>query len=190
MEEGATYAWPRGAPARPIAIEQLYEPGKYDAVRVWLSSAQEALRAWQRGEAAAPLEPLVIREEEQPEWARGLVWDTTDPADCKPAASTTQSDPPHSSMNVKFFDEWAAKLEWKDLDMVKQVAAGVVGRAACEKETVLMLHHTGVRKNFQAFADSVEADTAEERKWISSAYTDLPYVPCRLVAKNVAEQRK
>ena len=74
--------------------------------------------------------------------------------------------------------------------MVEQVATGVVGRAACEKDTVLMLHHTGVRKNFQAFATSVEADTAGARQWISEAYADLPYVPCRLVAKNVTEQRK
>ena len=184
------YEWPDGAPERPIAIAQLYAPGAYDRVQAWLNSAKTALTAWQTGEATAPLEPLVIREEEQPEWARGTVWDATNPSDCKPVASTTRSDPPRTSMNVKFFDEWAATLEWGDADMVEQVATGVVGRATCERDTVLMLHHTGVRKHFQAFATSVEADTADDRQWISKAYSDLPYVPCRLVAKNVAEQRK
>ena len=33
--------------------------------------------------------------------------------------------PPHSSMDATFFDYWAAKLEWEDVDMVEMVAADI-----------------------------------------------------------------
>lgn len=188
--ETEEYEWPTGAPAGPIAIEQLYAPGVYEGIRSWLAAAAAVLKAWQRGEMAEPLQPLVIREAEQPCWARGVVWDASDPRDCKPVRCTTRADPPQSSMNSGFFDTWAAELGWLDMDMVEQVATGVVGRAECEKDTVLMIHHTGVKKNFKTFEDSVRADSAEERGWISRPYEHLPFVPCRLVAKNVAEQRK
>ena len=118
-----------------------------------------------------------------------VVWDAADPNDCMPVRRSTRSSPPHSSMDHTFFDFWAAKLSWEDADIIEMIASGVEGRSDCERATVLMMHHKGVREKYTVVAAAVDADTAADRQWVSAPTLHLPYVPCRLVPKNVAEKR-
>ena len=83
-------------------------------------------------------------------------------------AVDASADPPHSSMDYTFFDYWAAKLEWEDEDVIEMVATGVEGRAECERATILMMHHKGVREKYSVVAGAIEADAAPERKWVSA----------------------
>ena len=71
-------------------------------------------------------------------------------------------------MDSTFFDFWAAKLGWKDAEIVEMVATGVESRAECDRATVLMMHHKGVREKFAVVAAAIEADAAEDRGWVSA----------------------
>ena len=51
-------------------------------------------------------------------------------------------------MDHTFFDFWAERLEWEDADIIEMVATGVEGRSECERATVLMMHHKGVREKY------------------------------------------
>ena len=137
-----------------------------------------------------PLEVLHFPQQRLAAWARGVVWNCDNPEDCVPEQPSTAADPPQSGINVAFFREWAAALQWPDEDMIEQVASGIDSRARCDLTTVLRFHHKGLQHNFAPARASVEADAAPERGWIWRGRPHLPYVPARLVAKNVAEQRK
>ena len=112
------------------------------------------------------------------------------PGGLRAGAAVHRSHPPQSGINVAFFREWAAALQWPDEDMVEQVASGVDSRARCDLTTVLRFHHKGLQHNFAPARASVEADTAPERGWISTGTAHLRYVPARLVARNCVSQHK
>jgi hypothetical protein len=174
--------WPEGAPPRPIPIEALYNPGVYvDKVQRWIAEA-----------AAACLEKhadCIIGPEEQPEWARGCVWDTRDPHDCVPIASFSKLDPPQQGVRASFFERWQGVMPGADLDMHHQVRVrGISSRSACPRVTVLTGHHGGVRKHEAVVRQAVHDDT--ERGWITSGAMHPLTVPVRLSPKNVATQLK
>jgi hypothetical protein len=186
----AEYAWPEGAPSPPVAVHALFQEGVYEEITLWLEQARAALAEWRAGRQCKPPPDRTYGQECMRDWARGVVWDARDPSACVPVQRSSRVDPPESYMNVGFFDEWSRRLHCTDTDMIEQVARGVESRARCELTTVLMMHHAGVRKHYGAVQETVEADSAAERRWVSQPYVGLPYVPCRLVAKNVAEQQK
>ena len=47
-----------------------------------------------------------------------------------------------------------------------------------------------MREKYAVVAAAIDADSAEERGWVSPPSPHLRYVPSRLIPKNVAEQRK
>ena len=109
---------------------------------------------------------------------------------CTLEQPSTPDDPPPCEVKRSFFSEWAGKLGWTDREMLYGVAAGVDSHAACELTTVLRFHHKGLQRNFGPARESIEDDARPDRQWITRGTIGLPYVPMRLVARNVAEQLK
>eukprot|EP00965_Chrysotila_dentata_P100381 3316607-Pleurochrysis_carterae.AAC.1 len=99
-----------------------------------------------------------------PQWARGVVWDCADPADCRPVQRSTRST---SFAGARQLDREALRtaaeaLAWGDRDIITQAGeGGVEVRSGCELLTVLAFHHTGLVAQAAAAAAAVEADWAE-----------------------------
>eukprot|EP00965_Chrysotila_dentata_P121354 4012245-Pleurochrysis_carterae.AAC.1 len=124
-----------------------------------------------------------------PEWARGTVWDCSDPTDCRPVQ--------RSSRSTKFAGERqldraalrraAEVLDWQDHDIVAQAGeGGVEVRSDCELLTVLAFHHPGLAA--QAPAASAAVDTDLREGWVAPPVRHLPFVPCRLQPRDVVLQ--
>jgi hypothetical protein len=184
--------WPAGAPPRPIHIRQLYFHGIYAEIREELMAHSAGIAAaLQRQGTVVPKRAARIWRAEscQPAWARGVVWDCTDPEDCVPLQPNTAEDPPADAINREFFQRWATRLRWGDADMLEQVTeSGVESRSGLELATVIMGHHGGLRNNIQPARESIEHDT--NAGWMTAARLDLWTVPARLVPKNVVSQLK
>ena len=189
--------WPAGAPPRPIRIAQLYHDGVYDDILSDMHAGAAQLRPAEAAAAAGETVPYVAAgatrvyrpELTQPEWARLVVWDTSDPDDCVPLQPYDENDPPQQEVRPEFFAEWGERLRWPDHDMLQQVCVtGVESRSSCERCTVIHPHHRGLRENYAPAKASVDKDTAEG--WISLGRRDLWTVPARLVPKNVVSQHK
>ena len=80
----------RQRPSGDIPIEALFLPGVYERVLAWLATAEEAMRALERGERAHPPPTLVVAQEELQPWARGIIWDCRDPQRCEPCQPSTK----------------------------------------------------------------------------------------------------
>jgi hypothetical protein len=92
--------------------------------------------------------------------------------------------PVQHGLNKSFFTEWGARLQTTDADMIQQIAVtGAEGRSACELDTVVFSHHSGLRSNYAPARASVAKDT--ERGWMRAGRRHLWTVPCRVVPKNV-----
>ncbi|KAL3912565.1 MAG: hypothetical protein SGPRY_008297 [Prymnesium sp.] len=156
--------WPEGAPARPIAIRQLYNGGVYERVlakvREEARSVREAI-AEGEGFVAAKVACGVFKAAvSQPAWAAECVWNTSDPADCVPLQPFSEDDPPIQQARAEFFIEWAEKLQWKDEDMIQQVATtGADSGSVCSRDMLIFGHHTGLREHVSPAQAVVEADT-------------------------------
>ena len=149
--------WPVGAPARPIRIEQLYNEGIYNeiigAVGEIAGDIAEAELRVRCGVQQSPMRKRDTRVwravECQPEWARSCPWDSTDPADFVPLRPFSESEPVTHSLSKSFFAQWGERLRWTDKDMLRQITVtGAEGRSACERDTVVMGHHGGLRSNY------------------------------------------
>ena len=55
---------------------------------------------------------------------------------------------------------------------------------------VVMGHHKGLQCDIGPAAKSIESDSAPDKGWMSKGSWDLPTVPGRVVAKNIAEAEK
>ena len=135
---------------------------------------------------APPTETRTYLQERLAPWARMIIWNSHNPMDCYPEQPSTAEDPPECQINRGFFDEWAKKLNWTDADMLEQIKSGVDSRSACELATVLRFHHKGMQHHFGPARESVERDSEADRQWITLGTPHLPYVPSRLIARNVA----
>ena len=179
--------WPEGCPPRPIHIEQLYHEGVYNAIMADVANVQASCQKGEAGREPHKVMPSTYPPETQPAWARECDWDTSDPHDCVPLQPTVDT-PPQQGANPAFFIAWGAKLGWADRDMIAQVAkTGVEGRSNCTRATVVMGHHGGLRKHFEAASESIQADT--ERGFMSTGRRDLWVVPSIMVAKNCVRRR-
>ena len=56
--------------------------------------------------------------------------------------------------------------------------------------TVVMKHHKGLQCDIGPAAKSIESDSAPDKKRMSEGSWDLPTVPGRVAAKNIAETEK
>ena len=179
-------------PAGPIAIQQLFLGTIYsDHVVTWLARAQAAAVALERGERPPDVPTVVIPQEAMPPWARGTVWDCADPADCSEATRSTRDTTfaGNKQLDRRALREAAARLNWHDTDIVRQAGEGGIEVATeCSLDTVLAWHHKG----FEAAVDSakavIDADIAEE--WVTRPVGHLPYVPCRVLPRNVLRQAR
>ena len=171
--------WPPGAPARPIRVDQLFFPGVYQKVMQAVAALVDPMtRAAAEMDGSPGAHPdgfpsftagvtRVFKQEEcQPLWARGCVWDSSDPGDCVPMQPhgvdgnrlTQGADP-------EFFKAWGEKLDWPDKEMISQVSlSGVDGHSQAAWDTVVHAHHSGLRQHFRRARDLVEADT--QKGWI------------------------
>ena len=189
--------WPRGAPARPIHISQLYNVGIYAQIRAEICEAADEVAAAELSLRCGGEQWNMRRRSErvwraaecQPAWARLVAWDCTDVNDCVPLRSYSLDEPVPHSLAREFFAQWGEKLRWTDTDMLQQVSVtGAEGRSQCEMDTIIMFHHAGLRENYKPARESVRKDT--ERGWIREGRRDLVTVPSRLVPKNVVARQQ
>ena len=182
----------RGRPAGPILINMLYAPGLYDAViQDWLQRASIEATKMLRGERYEKIETIVIAQDQMPHWARGRIFDCANPADCSVVERSTRDTlfPGPRQLDRQRFRSAAVSMGWHDEDIVQQVGeGGAEVRSDCPYDTVLSWHHRGVAANIKACTAVVEADMGEQ--WVSRPTPHLPFVPCRLLPRNVIMQER
>ena len=184
--------------AGPVAIEQLYLDGVYAGEVVpWLRDADDAARALREGKRDWKVPTVTIGQEKMQPWARRIVWDCADPADCRPV---TRSDrhtafrgrpdgKPARQIDRAALRRAAAELDWYDTDIMLQAGeGGVEVRSSCALETVLAFHHRGLADELAAAEKAVQSDWAEG--WADRPVQHLPYVPCRVLPRNVVMQER
>ena len=189
-------AWPAGAPER-VAIADLFLANSYElVVRPWVRQAAARVRQWRAhvaGKAPKPsgtLEHVHLGQDCMTPWARGIVWDTRNPDDCRPLAPSSGAMLGPKLVSAEAFAAAAAALDWPDRDIVSQVTDGGLraNHVGLELKTMLAWHHKSAEAEFAAADAAVVADISAG--WIEAACADfhLPFVPCRLVPKGVALQ--
>ena len=183
-------------PAGEITVEMLYLPGVYAEIQAWLARADAAAAALVRRQAGedgeVPAVPtLVFTQEHMPRWARGVVWDCSTPADCRPVQRSTRHTvfKGEKQLNREALREVAQVLDWQDLDLLNQIGeGGIETRSQCELVTVLAFHHAGLVAEVAQAQKVVEAHLQEE--WVSDGTRHLPYAPCRVLPRNVVLQAR
>ena len=176
-------ALPKGC----ITLPMLFLPGVWERVLAWLDAADRAMQQLEQGRFSGPGTLVVLQEDLQP-WARGILWDTSDPADCvfaRPSCREELRARQHLSRQIDgdVLRRLAAELGWDDIDICDQVSDGVEARTACSLTTVLAFHHTGMAANLNAAREVINADIAEG--WVRPATRLLPRVPLRCLPRNV-----
>ena len=177
-------------PLGPIHVSQLYGEGVYAGeIQPWLQLAAAAAAAIERGESPPKVPTLRIPQSRMPAWARGVVWDCRDPADCVPVQPSTRDTvfPGKRQLDRAVLRRAAAELQWHDRDIVGQAGeGGVEPRSSVALETVLAFHHTGLAANLAAVRAVVDAHQTEG--WVTGLHAHLPMVPCQLTPRNVVMQ--
>ena len=174
----------------PIHISDLYLPGVYtEVVQGWLAQADAAAAAIRRGEAPPAVPTVTIGQEQMAPWARGMVWDCADPANCRPVqrSSGDTTSPGERQLDRAAVRRIADELGWHDEDIIRQIGGGgIETRSECELITVLAFHHGSLLAEIGAAEATVRTHLQEE--WVSPAARHLPFVPCRLQPRGVVLQ--
>ena len=169
------------APPGKIPIEALFIGEVYTAlVNPWLSAAEAAAQALVAGKPVHAPETLVLTQNHMPAWARGIVWNCADRADCKPMQPSNRYTIFEGSRQIdrQAFRDMAAELEWHDHDIVNQVGeGGIEPRSECALHTVLSWHHGGLEKDLEAATKVIREDIGN--KWVSEPVSHLAYHPRR-----------
>ena len=177
-------------PQGPITIQSLFLPGVWQRVLDWFAAADGAMEALLRGEYAAP-GTLVITQDEMQVWARGILWDCTDPIACvpaKPSSAEGLAGARGRKLDAAVLRQMADEIGWDDPDILDQADNGFESHSSCSLTTVLAFHHTGVAKNYDAAEKVIESDIDEN--WVKAAVRWLPRVPLRCLARNVIVTEK
>ena len=184
----------------PVAIHELYLEGVYaQRVEPWMQLADRAAAAVRARRSAPSIPTVTITQDEMPLFARFVVWDCADPADCRPVERSDRhtifpcaaDGEPARQVDRAAFRRVAAELGWDrvDADIISQIGeGGVEARSTCALETVLAWHHTGVADHPEAATAAVEKDWAEG--WAGRPTRHLPFVPCRVLPRNVIMQER
>lgn len=110
--------WPSCVPGPPVSIEQLFNQGVCADIQRTIGEVAAAENAVKRGDPHRPIfgrfPEVYVARLCQPEWARGYVWGTRDPANCVPVAPFSLEDPPVHDLCPQFFGEWGRHLSWPD----------------------------------------------------------------------------
>ena len=141
--------------------------------------------------AIPKVETVVIRQHEMPEWARDIVWDCTTPHDCHPVQRSDGSTrfAAKKQINREQFLNMAREVDNLDNEIVSQIGGGgVESDSECELITVLAFHHGGLLKEFGAAQKTISNEW--EERWTTKPTRHLPFVPCRLLPRNVVLQER
>ena len=175
-----------------VHIEDLYLPGVYESeVLSWLRMADAAAAAIRRGEAPPSVPTRTIEAAQQPAWARGRVWDCSDPRACTPVQRSTRDTvfAGGRQLDRKEVRRVAQLIGWDDDDLISQIGeGGIETRADCELVTVLAFHHDSLLSEVARAEEDVAKHVKEE--WVAPPRRDLPFVPCRLQPRGVVMQAR
>lgn len=174
-------------PPGRIELPSLFLPGIWARVLAWLEAADRAMQQLERGHFAGPGTLVILQDDLQP-WARGILWDTSDPTNCVFARPSCREELRATQHRTRQIDgdvlrRLAAELDWDDLDVCDQVSDGVEARTTCSLTTVLAFHHTGMARDLAAARTVIEADITEG--WVRPATRHLPRLPLRCLPRNV-----
>lgn len=181
---------PASIPARSFTYEELWRPEALRMVEEWLTAAQTAMVALQRGERPRAPRTLILTAEQalQP-FAAPFMWDCRDPASCRPLVPSTPSAPPPSSLDTRFIVDTARDLRWPDQELLHHVQCGVNDDASnVASNIVLCFHHGGLVTHFAEAQKAVSVDI--EAGFIKDGFKRLPIVPIRLAPRNIAQQTR
>ena len=177
-------------PAAPIAIADLFLPGKYELVVAWLAEAHDAMEAMAAGEYRR-VPTLVLGQDALQPWARGVIWDCRDAANCvlcEPSGEDFQPPGDHL-MNRAVFRAMAQSNGITDAGTISTAGhGGVESTSTTTLDIVLSFHHAGFGAQFEAGARVIDADI--EAEFVSAPWQWLPYVPTKLGPRNVMMQTR
>lgn len=182
-----------GAPNGKITLGDLIPVARLTEWSTYLAATQAAFDAIRAGRPHRHPGDFVIREEELPRWARGLVWNTEDPHDCRPVTRSTR----HTSFpGVKQFDRErlrhiAKTLRWEDVDpdIVDQACEGGFElRSGAQKHITAVWHHSGVVKDFSTADATVRFE--REQLWTRVSSSPMPFVPSVFSPRDVVWQER
>lgn len=180
--------------AGPIPISELFLDSVYETeVLTWLALADEAALEIVAGRTPKAVPSRIISQSQLQPWARGIVWDCQDPFNCVPVVASTRYSifRGKRQLDRAAIRRVAAALAWHDQDIVGQAGeGGIEVRSQCSLDIVLAFHHLGLRDpaNYAHAAKVVEADWSEE--WADRPVRHLPFVPCRVLPRNVVFQER
>lgn len=181
------------APRGPVSLTQLVGAEHLRRWEAYLAATQQAFDAIRAGKPFRSPGEFVLREEDLPEWARGIVWDCENPADCKPVQRSSAATPVAGprQVNRERIREIAAALDWDavDPDIVQQLGyGGAELRSHAPLHTTAKWHHAGVARNFEV-ADAVVQEERQEQ-WTRTSRSCLPFVPSVFSPRDVVFQER
>lgn len=181
------------APRGPVSLSSLVGAVHLQRWEDYLSATQLAFDAIRAGQPFRSPGEFVLREEDLPEWARGVVWDCEDPANCRPVQASTAATPVAGARQVNRarVREVAAMLGWEsvDPDIVQQLGhGGAELRSSAPLHTTAKWHHAGVASHFSV-ADEVVREERREQ-WTRVSQSSLPFVPAVFSPRDVVFQER
>ena len=194
---------PRGAPSGDIHISQLFTGNEAAESEDWFRRARTCQKAWRAGEAHERIEDYILLQSQMHQWGRGFVWDTRDPGRCKPVQRSDRNFvfPGERQLDRAAFRQACHDLRWHDLEIANTAGeGGVEVNSGCDLTMVLAMHHKGVVDNFAAADKVIQAERLES--WVRGPesasrsspqhgfYQSVPFVPCRLLPRNVVLQQR
>ena len=197
LPHAGTTAWP-GPPSQPgaaarldefrralggrdVRIQDLWEPTEWERFQKWMRRARRGVYQPPARFPQSSLVPL----------ARGYVWDTRDPDDCRPMEPSDIDTPFPGKRQIDrhAFRRVARELGCLDEDIIGQVGGGgVESRSRCELTTELHAHAPGVAEHPEAAAKAV--DTELEEEWALGPFYHPPTVPIRALPRDVIMQQR
>ena len=180
--------------AGPVNIRELFLADVYDQlVMPWFDLVDQAVAELRSGRKPPSVPTVTINQDQMAPFARGVVWDCGNPDRCAPV---TRSDrhttfPGQRQVDRAALRKVAAAIGWErvDPDIIQQIGeGGVEARTGCALTTVLAWHHTGVVANLEAATKVIEKDIDEG--WAARPVRHLPFVPCRILPRNVVMQER
>ena len=177
-----------------VQVQDLFHPGLYDSeVGRWRELASLAAQALIAGRAPPHVPTVVLEQWQQPQWARGIVWDTRSPSRCIPVKRSDRQTvfPGGKQLDREQVRKVAAELDWDsiDPDLINQIGeGGIETRSECELITVLTFHHDSLIRELEGASRDVQTGMAEG--WVAAPVPDLPFVPCRMQPRGVVMQAR